>query len=619
MGYIKPMLKPVFKANTPAYSYVRFSTREQLKGDSLRRQVDLSANFAKKHGLLLDEKLTFRDLGISAFDKSNVTTGKLGEFLTAIETGHVAAGSVLLVESLDRLSRAKIFDAQRVFLDILSKGITIVTLSDEQVYSGNSGDSSNDFVQLIVSLGIMSRAHEESATKSRRLKEAWANKRLKIDTKKLSGQCPAWMSLDKNKNAFDLIPEKVAVIRRIVELVRSGQGKGVIAKRLNEAGIQSIGTKGTDHTWYESYISKIIKNRALIGEFQPHRVEEGKRVPDGDPIVNYFPRVISDEEFAVLQNLIDERGRKSGGRRGKLFPNLFTGLLKCGYCGSTMVYVDKGIDKRGNRDPAKNRFLVCHKAKRGLNCFHVPWNYSELESAFFLYARKVDFEQFVSTANNRISELRAINEQLLLAKASLDTLDKQIIRLVNSIAESDQPSKYIVSKIDQSTVERDRLAADVQQMETQRDSLLARKQLSGGALEALRDVAKTLGEKSGDELFLYRSMLNEYMRRVLDQIFLYPGGAIQTSEQCTAIKREMLNAGKWTEDEIAVYVDSMLHSEPRKHDRFFSILSGDSVAVVVQPESVAKEALRRIMKYPNLLADMLPTSAVGMSITAGRV
>jgi hypothetical protein len=38
-----------------AYSYIRFSTPEQEKGDSLRRQEKDAEDYAKKHGLTLDE------------------------------------------------------------------------------------------------------------------------------------------------------------------------------------------------------------------------------------------------------------------------------------------------------------------------------------------------------------------------------------------------------------------------------------------------------------------------------------------------------------------------------------------------------------------------------------
>ena len=118
-----------------AYSYIRFSSTEQLKGDSLRRQSDLSKNYAEANGLELDTKLNLRDLGISAFDKSNLNKGALGQFLKLVEDGMIARGSYLLVESLDRLSRDKVMDALGIFLNILNAGIIIVTMADNQVYS----------------------------------------------------------------------------------------------------------------------------------------------------------------------------------------------------------------------------------------------------------------------------------------------------------------------------------------------------------------------------------------------------------------------------------------------------------------------------------------------------
>ena len=50
-----------------AYSYIRFSTPEQMKGDSLRRQTEAAEKYAAINGLDLDDELTFRDLGVSAY------------------------------------------------------------------------------------------------------------------------------------------------------------------------------------------------------------------------------------------------------------------------------------------------------------------------------------------------------------------------------------------------------------------------------------------------------------------------------------------------------------------------------------------------------------------------
>ena len=70
-----------------AYSYVRFSTPQQLKGDSLQRQLEASEQYVIENGLVLDETLNLRDLGISAFRGKNVERGALGAFIKAIESG----------------------------------------------------------------------------------------------------------------------------------------------------------------------------------------------------------------------------------------------------------------------------------------------------------------------------------------------------------------------------------------------------------------------------------------------------------------------------------------------------------------------------------------------------
>lgn len=67
-----------------AYSYVRFSSPDQAKGDSLRRQLAASQQYADEHGLTLDTR-TFQDLGTSAFHGDNSVSGKLGTFISAID------------------------------------------------------------------------------------------------------------------------------------------------------------------------------------------------------------------------------------------------------------------------------------------------------------------------------------------------------------------------------------------------------------------------------------------------------------------------------------------------------------------------------------------------------
>ncbi len=57
-------------------------------------------------GLELDDKFTYKDLGVSAYDRSNLERDALGLFLEAVEAGKVPKGSILLVEAFDRLTRS---------------------------------------------------------------------------------------------------------------------------------------------------------------------------------------------------------------------------------------------------------------------------------------------------------------------------------------------------------------------------------------------------------------------------------------------------------------------------------------------------------------------------------
>src|SRR5437588_1867563 len=91
-----------------AYSYIRMSTDVQLKGDSLRRQLEKSRAYAESHNLELVEDFRLEDLGVSAFKGANADNGALGKFLEAVRANAIQKGSYLLVESLDRLSRQQV-------------------------------------------------------------------------------------------------------------------------------------------------------------------------------------------------------------------------------------------------------------------------------------------------------------------------------------------------------------------------------------------------------------------------------------------------------------------------------------------------------------------------------
>jgi hypothetical protein len=57
---------PMSSTAKDAFSYVRFSSKKQADGASLERQLTGTRKYCEENNLILNETLTFRDLGISA-------------------------------------------------------------------------------------------------------------------------------------------------------------------------------------------------------------------------------------------------------------------------------------------------------------------------------------------------------------------------------------------------------------------------------------------------------------------------------------------------------------------------------------------------------------------------
>jgi DNA invertase Pin-like site-specific DNA recombinase len=219
------------------YSYMRFSAMTQKEGTSIDRQSRYAEVWATEHGMVLDAALTMRDEGLSAYHQRHVKSGALGIFLKTIESGRIDSGSVLIVEGLDRLSRAEPIVAQAQLAQIINAGVTVVTAADNKIYSRES--LKKNPMDLIYSLLVMIRAHEESDTKSRRAKaanekfcKAWldGSKKSRIRT----GLDPKWVKW--NGSAFEIVEADAARVRRIIDLYLQGYGTYRIKKILEAEG-----------------------------------------------------------------------------------------------------------------------------------------------------------------------------------------------------------------------------------------------------------------------------------------------------------------------------------------------------------------------------------------------
>jgi hypothetical protein len=150
---------------------------------------------------------------------------------------------------------------------------------------------------------------------------------------------------------------------------------------LNQQGTRPIANnirkeKLTDF-WSRSYVAKILADKAVTGEYQPHVMKDGKRVPHGDPRPDYFPEVIPQKQRYAVRQAVKERGKKLG-PKGVGVASLFTSLIRDARDGETMHLCYSGSSRKNN-----TRVLVssgCRNGKPG--SVYLPFAHDFLRRLF---------------------------------------------------------------------------------------------------------------------------------------------------------------------------------------------------------------------------------------------
>ena len=277
-----------------AYSYIRFSTPEQSKGDSLTRQTTRTKAFCETNGYRLVEEM--QALGVSAFRGANLDdTAILGQFLNRVRDGKIPRGSVLVVESFDRISRDKVLRCQHVLMDILLNGVGVAPLSfNGQILTEQTVNDNPTL--LILAICEQWRGGNESKVKSERILEAFSRKRPKGE---LCGTVPYGWDAEptgaltiKGRVILRLVAnlEEQRWILWMVEQRSYGIGYHTIAKKLNELGVptkrkgemmnllngDAVEKKFTSGKWQAGNVQKVLNSKTTLAWLESRQVEQQK-------------------------------------------------------------------------------------------------------------------------------------------------------------------------------------------------------------------------------------------------------------------------------------------------------------------------------------------------------
>ncbi|WP_301101303.1 recombinase family protein [Propionivibrio sp.] len=479
--------------STRVFSYRRFSSGRQARGTSLERQTRLAQVWCNEHGLVLDESLSLSDLGVSAFKGDNANYGALGAFMAAIEAGKVPKGSILLVESLDRLSRATLPEAVDLLTKIVKKGVRVVSMVDNKEWNS---ETIKETVSFMLSVLLFSRAHEESSTKAKRVSAAFQTKRqagLPV-VSKMHGS--GWMQPKADKSGWELIPDKAESVRQVFEHAASGLGGVAIARIATEEGWampwrQRTNTKGWEHTG----ISRLLRDRRVLGEWQPMRMVEGTLTPDGDPVQNYFPAAVPEELWHRVQVAL--KGRTGPKRLRGINADVFAGLFYC-KCGERMER--KAPTTRGN----SRYYCIGSKAGRS-KCLSI----SELAIVNTVLSNLGRFEED-AFRDDAISE--AIRERINIAEERAADATSRADRIILAIEECGN-STLLLQRLVAIEAEADKAKSE---LEAAREELATVPKIGGCFGDNLVDNALIwIGDKSKTE---ERFKLSDALRRVIKRI-----------------------------------------------------------------------------------------------------
>jgi DNA invertase Pin-like site-specific DNA recombinase len=312
--------------------YARFSDPTQKKGLSLERQFgDMRAEIAADGALATLPVEQWADEGKSGYHGHHRLRGDLGRFERECLAGE-HSGTLFFCECFDRLSREG-HDATRDLVNTLIRnGVSIRTLDGDYYEAGKPLTLEQVMKQALKA----ELARMESENKAKRTASNWKAKReiAQATGKAVTKLVKPWIVVSEDRR-MSLDEARGSLVLRWFELAHSGLGTKTIADTLDREGVPTWPRFDgrTPKRWNRTFISRVLRDRAVIGEFTP----TVNGVPQ-EPWPNYFPACVPADLFAAVNNAAPIRKAASTGLRSEKVVNLVSGLITCGACGTRLQY-----------------------------------------------------------------------------------------------------------------------------------------------------------------------------------------------------------------------------------------------------------------------------------------
>lgn len=455
-----------------AISYVRFSSDKQKHGDSERRQEELLGAWLAKHPDYELSPVSYKDLGRSGYAGVHLEHA-LGRLLAAIESGDIKAGSVLLVESVDRIGRLEPLSMMELFSRIIKGGVDVITLDDGTVYSRDTVNNSVLF--LLVSK--VQQAHQFSENLSRRLKAAWQGKRERAKRgEAIRKRLPIWF--DKEGKLNELAP----FIKQAFEDCATGLGNAAILRRLRQK-----------HTAFNDYSVAGVRHWF---EFDSPDAEIALGLWQG---VETHPAVVDKELYyrAMQTRQANKNGKKAAPQKHYL-----TGLVVCGVCGGNFIYAG-----HGTKDKPQAPHYKCSNLQH-LKCS----NNKRVPVAILDAIRVVTYAPFLQQALEH-QQLSKDRKAIIAIEGEISSISSKLSKLASLLVQLDDVEEIVT---------------ELASLKKKRDDLIAQKALLEQSPARLMPDAQGLREKIAQAMDMRadaekdRMRLNALLRQTDYRLVIHP-------------------------------------------------------------------------------------------------
>lgn len=436
-----------------AYIYSRISSKRQTTGNGLDRQADIALTYCYRNKLEVQEQV----FDVASGYHGKQMEGALGIFLDAVKAKVVPVGSVLVIESLDRLGREHTMDALPRFIEIVNAGIEIREISTDTRYTREETH------KLHLAIAIMERAHNESLMKSRRAlaaREALIKRASEGQDVVLNKYTPAWIDIIDGKLTLN---EHAVTVKRIFDLYLAGNGCNTISKMFRQEDVPFIEPKRNNRMkrlqgWTPARVVNVLNSPSCYGTYHAFR---GKTKAE---IENYFPSCINQATYQKAQLI--KQAKDKAKNKAENIRSVLSGSLRCSCCHGTYECItSKWKTTEGISERVRIR---CASAARGQPCKSRTIPVDELEAAVLSMLPDVDINQLnrgkhgtleVMKSKSADMEVQLDNlldlvaagsakakEKFVALEAKKAQLDQDLIEAESRIVKSFD-STYVVSEV----------------------------------------------------------------------------------------------------------------------------------------------------------------------------